>query len=932
MDPHASDATRRRSALDTLSVTEWLADDPRPLDWNGPVDRPFTPIPDRDLQQPIIEHVERLARRQRERVAIRDANTALTFGELWDAVSGLAETLSAETQPGDLIGILLPAGSMFPVAMLACLASGRPFVALDPHNSPEWLDHVLQDTRPALMITLEDGLLEERRQGVPGTQRIEARMPSLRVIRMTGLAGSRGEQPVCPTQLEAVSERSWATMGMDEPACVLFTSGSTGRPKSIVNSQRNLLQRVAQSINAAHINTADRLLTLASPSTIVGVRDVLTALLAGASVRLLDPQGIGAREIMAVIRAEASTILFAFPALLRSIVAARDGQAIASLRLVRVGGDTTVWSDVDTLRAWLAPEAAIQLVYAATEAPMMQWFVDEACRREDVRIPIGYPLPGNRLALIDGAGGATRPGEVGELVVASPFVSLGRWIEGGVADESVETDGDSGCRMFRTGDLARQRPDGLLERVGRKDRQVKIRGSRVDLDGVEAMLRGHAFVRDVAAMARPGSDGRLTLVAYVRACDGAPSALIDELKGLMRAAPLPMIPARFYLEPSIPRLPSSKLDIRALAALDEAHVRRERGASIDAAALTAIAGDDHVSQTVARIWTDVLRVPVRSPEDDFFDNGGDSLTAVTFVLELERALDLEISLTLINEAPRFAQLCRALKERRVAGSTPLITLKEGDGLPPIFFIHGVGGNLVEILPTARRVTYPGAVIGVRARGVVRGETPHTSIESIADDYLREIKKRQPNGPYYLCGYSSGGLAAFEIARRLSESGDEVGLVGLFDTTMSPVRWPLRTWLTIGAGQMARLAVALRAVSIRTWPSVLRQSVEHLRAWRLSISAAPSLGIRVAASALVASARYRPGFYRGELTLFSPAGRVRGLPALGSVWRTHARTVVVVETPGTHLTMLAPRHAETTAACVTRCIRPVLVPLARGTGA
>ena len=491
-----------------------------------------------------------------------------------------------------------------------------------------------------------------------------------------------------------------------------------------------------------------------------------------------------------------------------------------------MGGDTTVWSDIETLRAWLAPEAAIQLVYAATEAPMMQWFVDDTCRREEARIPIGYPLPGNRLALVDEEGGATPPGEVGELIVASPYVSLGRWVEGGLADESAETGGECGCRMFRTGDLVRQRPDGLLERVGRKDRQVKIRGSRVDLDGVEAMLRGHAFVRDVAAMARPGPDGTLTLVAYVSARDGAPSGLIDELKGLMRAAPPPMLPARFYLEPSIPRLPSSKLDIRALAALDEAHVHRERAESIDEATLTAIASDDHVSQTVARIWKDVLRVPVRAPEDDFFDNGGDSLTAVTFVLELERALHLEISLTLINEAPRFDQLCHALRERRAPGSTPLITLKEGDGLPPIFFIHGVGGNLVEILPTARRVTYPGAVIGVRARGVVRGETPHTSIEAMAADYLREIKKRQPNGPYYLCGYSSGGLAAFEIARRLSESGDEVGLVGLFDTTMSPVRWPLRTWLAIGARQMARLVAALRAVSIR---SLARRAAQVRRA-------------------------------------------------------------------------------------------------------
>ena len=224
-------------------------------------------------------------------------------------------------------------------------------------------------------------------------------MPAVRVIRLTGVPGS--------------ASKGWraANMGVDEPACVLFTSGSTGRPKSIVNSQRNLLQRVAQSINAAHINAADRLLTLAPPCTIVGVRDVMTALLAGASIHLFDPQGVGARDILNVIRAEAISILFAFPALLRSVVAAREGRAGACLRLVRVGGDTTVWSDIETLRAWLAPEAAIQLVYAATEAPMMQWFVDDAWRREDARIPIGYPLPGNRLTLVDEEGRATLPGD-----------------------------------------------------------------------------------------------------------------------------------------------------------------------------------------------------------------------------------------------------------------------------------------------------------------------------------------------------------------------------------------------------------------------------------------------------------------------------------------------------------------------------------------
>ena len=321
----------------------WLENGARPLDWNGPTGRPFTRFRDADMDRPIIAHVERAARRRWDQTAIGDGESALTYGELWDGLSGLAETLAARTAPGELIGILLPACPLFPLAMLACLAAGRPFVALDPHYPGDWLSQVLEDARPALII------------GPAG-----------------GLQGVATAAPVmCLDSLPPRATEGWrpAALGLDAPACVLFTSGSTGRPKGIVNSQRNLLQRVSQSINAAHINAEDRFLTLASLCTIVGVRDVMTALVAGASVRLLDPSRVGAREILEVVRAEGVTILFAFPALLRSVVAASRGPAGGMLRLVRVGGDTTLWSDIDLLRAWLAPEAAIQLIYAATEAP-----------------------------------------------------------------------------------------------------------------------------------------------------------------------------------------------------------------------------------------------------------------------------------------------------------------------------------------------------------------------------------------------------------------------------------------------------------------------------------------------------------------------------------------------------------------------------------
>ena len=222
-------------------------------------------------------------------------------------------------------------------------------------------------------------------------------------------------------------------------------------------------------------------------------------------------------------------------------------------------------------------------------------------------------------------------------------------------------------------------------------------------------------------------------------------------------------------------------------------------------------------------------MPISGPEDDFFDVGGDSLKAIQFILDLERALGLELPLTLITEAPKFARLCEALREHRTTRYVPLVTLKPGDGSPPVFIIHGLGGNVAGLFPMTRRMTYPGAVIGIQARGLAGKDPPHATVEAMAAEYLREVKVRQPDGPYNLCGYSFGGLVAFEMARRLRESGDEVALVGLFDTMMSPLRWPLRSWLSIVRGRIVRFAAGVIAAPIHTWPAaVWKMGVPCLR--------------------------------------------------------------------------------------------------------
>jgi thioesterase domain-containing protein/acyl carrier protein len=354
-------------------------------------------------------------------------------------------------------------------------------------------------------------------------------------------------------------------------------------------------------------------------------------------------------------------------------------------------------------------------------------------------------------------------------------------------------------------------------------------------------------------------------------------------------------------------------------ALDEVNVQNER-ANATAAAEDGPAGGDCIARTVAQVWQEVLEMPVSGQEDDFFDAGGDSLKAITFMMDLERALGLELSLTLIAEAPQFGRLCESLRGHRTNRYVPFVHLKPGDGLPPVFFIPGLDGTVAGLFPMTRRMTYPGAVIGIQARGLDGQEPPHVTVEAMAAEYLREVKTRQPAGPYRLCGYSFGGLVAFEMARQLWGSGDEIAMVALFDTTMSPLRWPLRSWLSIVHRRIMRFSAAVIAAPMDSWASAARRIVcrvcEGLGG--LSKSARTSV-LKVSASALIASARYRPGFYPGELTLFSPVGREPGLPPLHAIWSKHAVAVSIVETAGTHSTMFSAINAESTAERLTRCL-------------
>lgn len=856
----------------------WLDGSNFALDWNGPAERDFAPFDPAELACPVFSHFECVAKAHPDRVAADDGARTLLYREMLAAVVALAGVVAEQTAPGELVGILLPSSVDFPVAMLACLAAGRLFVPLDLHYPRAWLDGVIKDAGVAALIGRFDDA-ETAEVAPRGVKRIDMNAHA---------GGAVGHAPV----------------GADDPAFVLFTSGSTGKPKGIVNSQRALLRRVEQYVGAAHINASDRFLPLSSECTIAGLRERFTALLTGATLHLIDVQRQGVRQILNRLNEAGITMIYAVPALLRALM--QLGQpAPASLRVVRVGGDAVLWSDVDALRAWLPPDCRIELGYSSTEAPIMQWFVPGDFPREGARIPLGYPLAGNALAIVDDEGQPVTPGETGELVVRSPYVALGRWTGGACDGADFPADpGNPMCRILRTGDLVKLRADGLIDLVGRKDRMLKIRGVRVEPGELEAAIRKMPGIRDAAVYPRRVG-ANWWLIAYVVG-DADTAALKIALRD---AVPAALQPQRIHAMDAIPRLASAKLDMKALGELDEAFQRRE----VEQAPAKSAPPRGKTEETIAAIWQRVLDREAIGRDDDFFDAGGDSLSTLSLMFEIEEALGIELPVTMIYAAPTVAKLAAAIDGHSTGEFSPLVLIRPGMGTP-LFIVHGVGGNVMELFPLGRRLGTIGPVYAIQARGLDGREPPNRTIAAMADDYLGEIRRVFPEGPYHLAGYSSGGLTAFEIARRLEAAGEPPASLTLIDTQTTARQWPLRVWVNL---LMSRAGHHLAAMRQQSLGDAARYAARHLLSLRghvLRRFAAASTVQRargrmpaalqaVFAATTEAIANYRPGSYAGEIFLILPEEADPQMASPARIWRDHCRSLSSAVVPGNHFTMI-----------------------------
>lgn len=722
------------------------------LDHGGPVE-PYERLEENFVERSIYDLFEVVAARNEKAFAVADGVGRLTYGQVRSAARELASQVRAAVPAGRAVAVLLPNRATSLIAALACFAAGRVCLLLNAEHSPERNRLILQRAAVAAVIVAND-------DGAAAAL-IPADAVRILAVRTSDRIVEGPWRPVAPPLC-------------DEPAIVLYTSGSTGEPKGIVLSQAGVLWRVRNGIVGDHLNRRDRFLSLAALDTTSGMMASLSALLSGCLQLIVSVSGDGIGSLLALIREERVTILRGVPALLRMLFEL-DGSvdAFAHLRVVRIYGERVLWADLVKWRGISPVGCHFCIAYGQTEGYASQWFVPPA-RASDGALPVGYLLPGQHYAIVDDVGNSVAPGEVGELIIRSPYVALGVWEDGRCKPGGARPDAsDPGFRMLSTGDLARIDGDTLLHIVGRRDRQVQIRGQRVEPAEIEDVL---CRVPGVAAAAvAVGSDGeRPVLFGFVVAQCPSDAQLHGRLRAaLQQSLPTYMHPARTLVIDRLPLLPGGKVDTTELLALAAATPRRGGEAE------PALIATQRARDAVSRAWLRTLDRSSLEADLAFDEAGGDSLRLLQFIFHLEQECRLTLPLDAFYADLRpsaFAQrLDQCLKD-------PHPTRSDIDR--PLFLLPGVGKDEPRLV-RFRAVCAPHLrIVPIDYGDWPEWIAPGFDLSAIVARIVAAIEAEAPNGPIFLGGFSMGGKIAYAVAIALLAVGRSIGFLGILDADIS----------------------------------------------------------------------------------------------------------------------------------------------------
>ncbi|MFD7453398.1 amino acid adenylation domain-containing protein [Kitasatospora sp. NPDC059827] len=849
----------------------------------------------------LAELLEAAADATPDAVALEFADRRLDFADLHRRANRLARTLVAQgAEPDRLVAIALPRSVDLVVAALAVIKTGAAYLPIDPSYPADRIAGMAKDAQPVLTVTtsgvaaavpgLDAGpllLLDD-----PATRTLLDRQPADH-LRPTELAA-----PVRP----------------EHAAYVIYTSGSTGRPKGVVVPRSALTNHLLDLAGRLDLTPGRTLLAVTTFGFDIANLELLAPLLGGARLVVAPLETVRDPELLAALIDDSRPdVLQATPTLWHALVTTRP-RALAGLHVL-TGGEALPPALATALTG---AAAKVSNLYGPTEATIWS-LVADVPPDQDGTPPIGRPLAGNQVRLLDAALRPVPPGVVGELYLSGAGLARGYLDRPGLTAERFTADpyGPPGTRMYRTGDLARWRPDGSVDYLGRVDHQVKIRGFRIELGEIEAVLTDHPLVERASVTDREDPPGVRRLVAHLVPAGPErpePAALRAHLAAVL---PEYMLPAAYVQLDALPLTPNGKVDRKALPApaADDRAVARSDGR----------APDGPVERALARIFAEVLGLDEVGAEDGFFELGGDSLKSIQLV---SRARAAGLSLT---PADVFAH-------RTVAGLAPVAGTVDGTGAPedpfapvlavrptggsrPLFCVHGAVGLGWPFLTLAAEIDADIPVYAFQAGGVRSPEKTPGSVQEIAGKYLGEMLEIQPAGPYRILGWSFGGLVAHEIAVQLQARGEQVELLADLDGypgTGAPAE-ELPDDRAVLAELLERAGLPgdgpLDPGTARRRLAEAGNALAELDETEL----VRLLGVIRTHSAL--GEAHRPGRFQGDLLLFAATrGRTPGDPDEES-WRAHV-TGRILRHPvdSDHDSMLEPAPAESIGKTLSAALR------------
>jgi amino acid adenylation domain-containing protein len=831
----------------------------------------------------VHELVEEQTKENPGALAVAQEGRQLSYEELNARANQLALILRQKGVGCDVpVAICLKRSLELPVALLAVLKAGGACVPLDPDYPKDRLAYILEDSRARVLIT---------QPGLHSTLgNVQAEVLYLEE-NWKILSGQSRENLPPVTRPENL-------------AYIIYTSGSTGKPRGVQLMHRGLVNHGVASIDLYGIERSDRVLQFSSISFDIAVEEIFPTWFAGAAVVLRsDQMSLAATDFLRWIEQQRITVLdlpTAYWHELAHEVAESHEQLPERLRLVIVGGEK---ASASAYASWLkAGGDRIRWVntYGPTEASVIaSAYEPDPSQPFPDNLPIGRPIANVRLYVLDSDLQPVAVGEPGELHIGGPGVARGylnhpERTEAKFIADPFCPDGDA--RLYRTGDMVRYLPDGNIEFQGRIDFQVKIRGFRIEPGEIEAVLEKHPGVAQAVVTARE-VNGEKRLAAYIVALPDAvtTSELRRHLKGSL---PEYMVPADFVFLKSFPLTPNGKVDRRALPAPEPSEPGGAGG---------FVAPRNEFESRMASLWEQVLgRRPI-GVRDNFFELGGHSLLAVRLTSRIEKQFGKKLTITALLQAPTVESLVSLLREENSSWS-PLVPLQAGGSKPIFFFVHGLGGTVMRFHELAKHMVPDQPFFCFQAQGM-DGKLPCLdTVEEMASLYLEHLRAAQPQGPYFLGGYSFGGLVALEMARRLLEQREDVSALTLVDTYL-PVAKKGQSLL----GRFVALSTGQKLAYLKKRLTRYARGIKR----RIDALSLPQAIKDVREACAVAEEKYRPQVYPGRVVLFRASEKaLRGLDDPQEGWRKYAAGGIEVhEIDGDHGNILNEPQVKRLAAAI-----------------